>query len=458
MSLLIETIGKVSFIMRWKPAVAPFAAVITISVVAAACAATPAAPSSTATTTTTSPASSTTSEPATTNPQDPVQAALLAQIDELIETTEELRELDFLEPPTVTIVTDEELASRVREQIEEELKPDDLARDTALMVLLGLVNPDLDLLTLYSDLYSEQVAGYYDGELAEMVVPAGTELSGLQKVTLVHELTHALTDQHFAFDEVIEQLDDEDRFDELSALQAVIEGDASFTELLYVTELSTEEKIEIVTESLDQDTTVFSQTPRFIQDLLFFPYIEGADFVESLWSSETGFDLVNAAYVDPPVTTEQIYHPAAFRRGEEALPVVLPDTPLVGYEVEEEAVWGEVSFRVMLDQGLATPAAAEQAAEGWGGDHYRVLWDGEEVVYVLVYVGDTAGDAIEMYNALVAYAAAQMNVGEPDETDQGTSFSGDDYAFARLSGDRVLFISGSDPEVGPTILEAFSDF
>lgn len=455
MLLLIETIGKVSFIMRWKPSVTPLAGAMMIALVAAACAATPAAPSST---TTTSLAPTTTSEPTTTIPQDPVQAALLAQIDALIETTEELRELDFLEPPTVTIVTDEELASRVREQIEEELNPDDLARDTALMVLLGLVSPDLDLLTMYTDLYSEQVAGYYDGELAEMVVPAGTELSGLQKVTLVHELTHALTDQHFAFDEVIEQLDDEDRFDELSALQAVIEGDASFTELLYVTELTIEEKVEIVTESLDQDTTVFSQTPRFIQDLLLFPYIEGADFVESLWSSETGFDLVNAAYADPPVTTEQIYHPAAFRRGEEAMPVVLPDTPVVGYEVEEEAVWGEVSFRVMFDQGLSTPATADQAAKGWGGDRYRVLWDGEEVVFVLVYVGDTGGDAIEMYNALLAYAAAQMNVGEPDETDQGTSFSGDDYAFARLSGDRVLFISASDPEAGLTVLDAFSDF
>lgn len=454
---LIKTLGKVSSIMRWKLSIRLLAVAIPVAGLSSACAGTPAS-STLATTTTTGATTPTTAESSTTTAQDPAQAALRAQIDDLIQTTEELRELDFLEPPTVTIVTDAELAARVREQIEEELDPDDLARDTAIQVLLGLIGPDLDLLDLYTDLYSEQVAGYYDGDLAEMVVPAGTELSGLQKVTLVHELTHALTDQHFAFDDVIEQLDDEDRFDELSALQAVIEGDASFTELLYVTELSTEEKIEIVTESLDQDTTVFSQTPRFIQDLLFFPYTQGAEFVQSLWGPDPGFDLVNAAYLDPPTTTEQIYHPAAYGSGEEAVPVVLPDTPLAGYEVGEEAVWGEISFRVMFDQGLSTAAAAEQAASGWGGDRYRVMWDGEEAVYVLVYVGDNAGDAIEMYNALVAYAASQMNVGEPDETDQGTSFTGDDYAFARLSGDRVLFISSSDPAVGPTILDAFSDF
>jgi hypothetical protein len=380
------------------------------------------------------------------------------QIDELIETTEELRELEFLAPPTVTIVTDEELAARVREQIEEELDPLELARDTALQVLLGLISPDLDLLDLYTDLYSEQVAGYYDGELEEMVVPAGTELSALQKVTLVHELTHALTDQHFAFDERIEELDAEDRFDELSALQAVIEGDASFTELLYVTELSTEEKIQIVTESLDQDTTVFGQTPRFIQELLFFPYIEGADFVETLWSSSTGFDGVNAAYSEPPTTTEQIYHPETYRDRETAQQVVLPDTPVAGYDVEEEAAWGEVSFRVMFEQGLGASTLSRAAAHGWGGDRYRVMWNGEEVAYVLIYVGDTIEDAAELYNALAAYAASEMNVGEPAETDGSTGFDGDDYAYAAVSGDQVLFIASSDPEVGPQILAAFSDF
>jgi hypothetical protein len=382
---------------------------------------------------------------------------LRRQIDELIQITADLRELDFLEQPTVTIVTDEELAVRVREQIEDELNPDDLSRDTALQVLLGLIGPDLDLLELYTDLYSEQVAGYYDGELKEMVVPAGAELSPLQKVTLVHELTHALTDQHFGFDERIEILDTEDRFDELSALQAVIEGDASFTELLYVTELPTAEKIEVVTEALDQDTTVLDQTPRFIQDLLVFPYLAGSDFVESLWSSNSGFDLVNDAYLEPPTTTEQIYHPDAYQNGERLREVVLPNISLPGYEVEEEAVWGELSFRVMFEQGLGNPVAGAASA-GWGGDRYQVMWDGEEVVFLMIYSGDTTGDAVEMYDALAAYAESQMKVGQPEVTERGITLMGDDYAFAARDRDRVLFVASSDPDVGPGVAAAFADF
>jgi len=443
--------------MRWTLNIRFFGTVLAIVVLASGCAAAPASTSTTSTITTIPQTTTTTETPATTTPEDPAQAALRRQIDELIETTEQLRELSFLQPPTVTIVTDEELAARVREQIEEELDPDDLARDTAVQVLLGLIGPDLDLLDLYLDLYSEQVAAYYDGELQELVVPAGTELSALQEMTLVHELTHALTDQHFAFHGRIEALDAEDRFDELSALQAVIEGDASFTQLLYVTELSTAKQIEIVTESLDQDTTVFDQTPRFIQELLFFPYLEGQEFVQTLWSSDTGFELVNEAYRQPPTSTEQIYHPEAYRDGETAQQVMLPVFPLPGFEAAEEAAWGEVSFRVMFEQVLGA-SIADPAASGWGGDRYRVMWDGEDAVYVLVYVGDTTKDAVEMYDGLVAYADSAMNVGEPQATEQSTSFVGDAYAYAALEGDRVLFIASSDPDLGLEVVSVFSDF
>ncbi len=460
-SSLSKPTGKVWLILLRKRNIVVLAPVLAVVMMASACVANPSDSPATTTvgeTTTGTEATTTSTEPATTTSAgSTVQGALRGQIDELIEVTEDLRELDFLEAPTVTVVTDEELATRVREQIEEELDPDDLARDTALQVLLGLIGPDVDLLDLYTDLYSEQVAGYYDGEQEEMVVPADAELNALQKVTLVHELTHALTDQHYQFDERIEQLDDEDRFDELSAFQAVIEGDASFTELLYVSELPLEEQMEIVTQSLDQDTTVFDETPRFIQELLLFPYLEGSEFVQTLWSSNTGFDLVNEAYLDPPTTTEQVYHPEAYRDGEDGREVTLPDTPLTGYATEEEAIWGEVSFKVMFEQGLGSTTAGP-AASGWGGDRYRVMWDGEQVAYLLVYVGDSEEDAVETYDALVAYAESSMNVGEPEATERDTIFVGEDYAHAALDGDRVLFIAASDPVAGSDLAAMLSDF
>src|SRR3989337_749978 len=155
----------------------------------------------------------------------------------LVGVTEEIRELQFLEMPTVTAVTAEELESRVRAQIEEDAV--DFPADAALYKLLGLLEEDVDLETMITDLYGEQVAGYYDGETRELVVPITTEgFSVVQQATLVHELTHALTDQNFDFDPIFEAMIDEERLDQASAYQALIEGDASLAELHYLQTLS----------------------------------------------------------------------------------------------------------------------------------------------------------------------------------------------------------------------------
>ena len=44
--------------------------------------------------------------------------------------------------------------------------------------ILGLLPSDFNLLTYYEDLYSEQIAGYYDDETKEMYVVSGSGFSG----------------------------------------------------------------------------------------------------------------------------------------------------------------------------------------------------------------------------------------------------------------------------------------
>jgi len=181
-----------------------FFTLLVVSVAVASCVSTP--PDEAATTSSSSTSLATTvpataAPPSTTTTLDPQrlhEQAILNQINELIARTEQIRELDFLAEPTVTLVDDDELANRVRQLIDEDIDPDEIARDTALEELLGLIPDGTDLLALYQDLYGEQVLGFYDGETKELVVPSNEdELSPAQKATLVHELTHALTDQHF---------------------------------------------------------------------------------------------------------------------------------------------------------------------------------------------------------------------------------------------------------------------
>jgi len=372
--------------------------------------------------------------------------ALREQIVGLLATTQETRELAFLELPKVAVVTPAELADRVKDQIAEDLE--DVDQDAALLSLLGLLPAGTDLATLYRDLYGEAVAGFYDPELGELVVPSGSNgFSPLQAVTMVHELTHALTDQHYPFQARLDQMDQEQRFDEAAALQALLEGDAEFTSLQYLLELPDAERFEVIQESLAIQTDNFDAAPVYLRELLTFPYVAGFEFVDML-HRQGGFVRVGEVYLSPPESTEQILAPRRFETDhpfELEVPVDLP-----GYEVVEESTWGQLLFTVMFRQ-LVPGDQGEEAAAGWGGDRYRMFWDGENVALVLAYAGDESDDLGEMEAALRAFVAEGMQVGDGTFTDEGVEYFGDDYASIDSGADRLFFVAASDPEVGPSL-------
>jgi hypothetical protein len=435
-----------------------YSLVVAIALVVAAC--TPGSSTTTTTTTTVAPPTSATSSTsssettASTLPSgtEELPEALREVIARLIPVTEELRELTFLEPPTITVITTEELTARVIEQVEEDYE--DVDADEALYKLLGLVPADFDLLDTIMALYGEQVAGYYDGDIKELVVTAREgAFSPMEEVTLVHELTHALTDQHHSFNEHFNALFDADKFDQGSAFQALIEGDASLTELIYAQQLSPEDQQRFLEEAFAVDTTVFDRTPKFMQDSLLFPYNEGIGFVQSLYEAG-GFAIIDQAYVDPPVSTEQIIEPGDYGRDEPVM-VPLEQNELAGYEVAYGSTWGELGFRLMFDQILG---GADQAAEGWGGDSYDVFFNGADVVLVMVYQGDNPEDSDQLLTALTDYIEVGMGLADGTADGNGQSFGGDNYAFLSISGDQVIFIAAGDPAAGATARSWFPGF
>ena len=359
----------------------------------------------------------------------------------LVAVTEEIRGLQFLQMPTITVVSSDELESRVRSQIEEDAA--DFPADAALYKLLGLLGGDVDLETLLTDLYGEQVAGYYDGETRELVVPIRTEgFSVVQEATLVHELTHALTDQHFEFHTAFNAMLDEDRLDQASAYQALIEGDASLAELQFLGTLSQAELGEFIAEALGIDTGALDAAPQFLQDSLIFPYDSGLAFTQELYDINGGWADVNAAYTTMPGlpgSTEQVITPSDFERD---LPVVLPSETIAvpGYELERTSVWGELGFRIMIDQILGEGTAVD-AADGWGGDYYSQWFDGTNAAVLIVYEGDTNRDTKELRRALADYAAAVFE---------------QDYVAVQLVAGQLVFIAADEEAVGQLILAAIS--
>jgi hypothetical protein len=394
-------------------------------------------------TTTTGPATTTTTTdtPQVTQPDlsglEGVSDEVRAQLADLIEVAQEMRGLPFLTPPVITIVTEEELEALVRADIEEQ--SEDFPGDEALYKMLGLLSETADFEQIVLDLYGEQVAGYYDGDTGEIVVPTREDgFSLLQQGTMVHELVHAITDQHFGFNDIFQAMIDEDRLDQATAYQALIEGDATLAEVLWVQTLSQQQIGEFIAESLEIDTDAFNDAPRFLTESLLFPYDSGLAFVQDLYVENGDWAPVNDAYSTMPGlpgSTEQVITPDDFGR-DLPVDVEIPDLTLAGYELERTSVWGEHGFRLMLNQGAGVETVAV-AADGWGGDSYHQWFDGENAALLIVYAGDTGADVDELEDALLAFATE--------------SFPEDNFAWVDRAGDALYFIATDDVELGERI-------
>ncbi|MBU1226370.1 MAG: hypothetical protein KJ698_04020 [Actinobacteria bacterium] len=372
----------------------------------------------------------------------------------LVQAAEDVRGLDFLADPTITVLTTEELAARVREDIQEELDPDDLVIDQAFYQLIGILDPGIDLGQALTDLYSEQVAGFYDDEAKELVVGGDEEMTPLTKVIVVHELIHALDDQHFGLS-TLSDLVDEERYHEASAYQALVEGEATYFQVVYLQSLPVAEQVAAATEALDYDSSVLDALPAWFGKDLSFPYDQGFLFVEAL-IERGGIAAIDQAYRRLPTTVEQIIHPEVYRTLEGSRRVELPGNAIVpGYDIYEEGELGEWNLRLYLLDGV-TPSDAIIGSAGWGGDDYRILWNGTEVAFVYQYQGDTPRDAEELAGLLEESVQARMAVGSPQAGDEAVVMSGDDYAWILQLGATVYFVAASDPAAGRSLAEVLT--
>jgi len=359
------------------------------------------------------------------------------QLEDLIRVAQEIRELPFLDPPVITVVSEDELENLVREDIEEEAE--DFPADESLYKMLGLLNETADFEQIVLDLYGEQVAGYYDGDIGEVVVPAREDgFSLLQQGTLVHELVHAVTDQHFGFNDTFQAMIDEDRLDQATAYQALIEGDATLAEVLWVQTLSQGEVGEFLAESLQIDTASLDAAPRFLSESLIFPYDSGLGFTQDLYFQAGDWTEVNNAYsVMPglPASTEQVINPDDYGR-DVPVEVSIPSVSVAGYELERTSVWGEQGFRILLNQGEGVETLAT-AVDGWGGDSYHQWYDGDNAALLIAIVGDTQTDVDELEDALLSFA----NQGFPEEK----------FAWVEQLDGTLYFIAADETPIGESI-------
>src|SRR3954451_3347262 len=234
--------------------------------------------------------------------------------------------------------------------------------DEEVLKLLGLLKPDVDLRKVSGTIFGQGVAGYYDPRTKHLRVVSGAQTTNrfLYEITLAHELTHALEDQHFKLD-----LESSSSDDAGLAHLALVEGSATTVMFTYAQRhFSPEQTLGGLLSSLGQDT---GDLPPFVEAQLVFPYVEGQAFIQHLYEIGGGtWSLVNSAYrFRPPASTEQILHPDKYLRVEQPDRLALHVRPGAGWRRVRAGTWGEWATGQLLGNA--------DAAVGWGGDRYE-LW------------------------------------------------------------------------------------
>jgi hypothetical protein len=312
---------------------------------------------------------------------------------------EEVRGLTFRRAVSPEPLSRRELSTLVAESYDTQYPKDQAAAEGRALITIGALPAGTDLHKAVLEFGASQILGFYDTQTHRLVFRSNQTLSPLAKFTLSHELTHALQDQNFGLGR-LDRLNRRCQDDRAEAFLSVIEGDAVISQVQWARgNLSQEEILEIQREASLIPPPPAS-VPQFVQDVFAFPYDAGQTFVQAILA-RGGRDALDDALRNPPVSTEQILHPAKYPN-DVPQDVRAPDISAklgAGWEAIDSADVGEGFLQEMFELELPV-SEAQRAAAGWDGGQYRAFGNGSRTAVLLVTVWDTDRDAREFSDTM----------------------------------------------------------
>jgi len=341
----------------------------------------------------------------------PAEGPTPPAIAEVMGELEQIRGFGFSANVVAEPVTQQDIAEGYREYIETYYPEEFYARRGLAWQTIGVIPQGTNIRDELLEYGSTQVIGYYDTVTGELVFLGQKDPTPLERVTLAHELTHAIDDQRFGLEKV-DVLGAECREEELQATLGLVEGNATFFMLRWAqTFLTVEEQIELSAEAAAQQPPP-SDIPPFIDEMQQWPYTAGLRFVTAL-EGDGGLEAIDSAFLDMPVSSEQVLHPERYPN-DVPTPVDVPDLASelgAGWEDLDVQPVGEIWLDVALGLRLDGLDASEASA-GWDGGIYRAWSDGDRVAIVLATAWDSERDAEEFAAGMQRWVTAGETPGE----------------------------------------------
>ena len=347
------------------------------------------------------------------------QALARSVVDRIVLDVERLRGLKFKDPVPVSVVNDDQAMAQHMRLMEEFGELDEIRFAEIVMKALGMAHPDDDVMALLTDALREQIGGYYDPKLGRFYLLDDMP-AALVDILAAHELTHALEDQYYRLDALLEAGDAND--DEIFARASVTEGSATLLMTIFSIEQTFDQSLSeadiMAMANIGQEA--MDRLPKVLLRQMMAPYVVGMSFVQrgnaSGWMAG-GYpvDDVNLAYEKPPLSSEQILHPEKYwdeDQRDDPIPVSLGHAGEAlsrGWTRVDDGVLGEINLAVLVGavtpdpadpEGMTGSAWTNSAAAGWGGDRYELWTRGKKSVVLLSTVWDSERDAEQFLEAL----------------------------------------------------------
>ncbi|QGX95352.1 hypothetical protein EI982_11360 [Haloplanus rallus] len=398
-----------------------------------------------------------------------------AYVNRAMARVEYIREREFESDVPVEVISREEFQQRSSENRTSNASFD--AWNDQVWEALFIIGEDQGANDALQTASGQSTAGFYaPGDDRIRIITDSPGSPTIDNATLVHELVHALQDQSGDLGERIGSTETQDGD---LAVDGVVEGEANYVEKRYT------ERCGVEWECVDtpSDDSEPGEPPNLgILLTLLQPYSDGPVYIDWL-REQGGWDAVDAAFEDPPESSEQIIH----LTDEEPTPIEYEDRARNGWETfpnqgeNGSDTVGEASMYVMFWYQARTARADTvpvrsvsrttdpldmynydaAPSAGWGNDrvfpYHRGSGDDARHGYVWVTEWDTPEDASQFARAYRAILAAH----DVERRDDGTLVIPDgefeDAFRIDRSGTRVTIVNGPTPEAVENIRPSADD-
>jgi hypothetical protein len=331
----------------------------------------------------------------------PAPFVLAKLADEVSREVEQLRGWTFKRPVRKERISLQGARQDLRQMLLSSQRPDERARQQAMLRVAGLVPADCDLVSTSLVVLEQQVAGYYEPSsrtlrLVERPTPVP---QFVERMILSHELTHALDDQYID----LLHLSRLGRASQDMDFVVTALGEGSATSLMLQHMMAAQKSGRFTLADLSQYVAQELERARSLEQLpryfsaMFGSYIVGAAFLAkgeletlmTLPDNRTIGENLLAARRALPRSGEQILHAEKYwdpaRRDE---PVLIDDKAAErwlaapGRIVLHRDTLGELMTAILTEpRGAVRDMAKLQStagwtnagASGWGGDRFYLL-------------------------------------------------------------------------------------